>query len=233
MRPVRIMHRCKGDASSLLDAHQSSVIHAIQQDTHSAFQRGQHHMRSIQRVNKVGWECGSLLDAIDGSGRGRVRDVNRLQGRHDLLALRLTIRLHDRQPQRRRPHHRRHLFLPCAGLHRISLGVGALGFEDLGETFFGNAFGNEFGAEIEPVLDAFGTCEEVTDAVEDILCKVGRSCPTVFFRYVSPIFQLPLDLVASPDISDAVHSRHDLEQKTNDQYPTTQVMKNAGHRPFA
>lgn len=170
-------------------------------------------MCSIQRVNKVGWECRSLLDAINGGGCGGIGNVNRLQGRHDLLTLRLAIRLHNRQSQRRRPHYRRHLLLPYAGLHRICLGIGALGFEDLGETFFGNTFSDEFGAEVQPVLDAFGTCEKVTDAVKDILCEVCRSCPTVFFRYVPPIFQLPLDLLASADIGNAVHGRHDLQQK--------------------
>jgi hypothetical protein len=121
----------------------SRTWESTRQDSHPALQRGQHHVRSIQRMNKVGWECRSLLNTIDGSRCSRIRDVNRLQRHHDLLALRLAIRLHDRQSQRRRPHHRRHLFLPYPGFHRIRLGVGALGFEDLGETFFGNAFGDE------------------------------------------------------------------------------------------
>jgi hypothetical protein len=49
-----------------------------------------------------------------------------------------------------------------------------LGFEDFGETFFGNTFGDEFGAEIEPVFDSLGSREEVPNVVEDVLGKVGR-----------------------------------------------------------
>lgn len=52
-------------------------------------------MGSIETMNEVGRECRRLLDSVHFSRRIGVRDEHALNGRHDLLALRLTVGLYD------------------------------------------------------------------------------------------------------------------------------------------
>jgi hypothetical protein len=77
-------------------------------------------MRSIETMNEIGRERRRLLDSIHFRGRIRVGDVHALNGRHDLLALRLAVGLYDGQAERRRPHDGGHLFFPDTVLGRWS-----------------------------------------------------------------------------------------------------------------
>jgi hypothetical protein len=104
--------------------------------THSALKRSQHHMCSIQTMNKIGRECGSLLARVDYipqvrfrtksfarcftfCGRIRVRDIHSLQCSHNLPPLRFPVRLDNRQPERCRPNNCSHLFFGQAIHNRL------------------------------------------------------------------------------------------------------------------
>ena len=103
-----------------------------------------------------------------------IRNVHRLQRRHDLLSLHFSVRLHDGQPQRSGPHDRRHLFLLNAG------SVDSSGFDIVGRAgFLGDArrfsdaiawdgFGDQPCRECEPELNVFGRREKIANSCEGL-----------------------------------------------------------------
>jgi len=108
-----------------------------------------------------------------------VRNIHRLQRRHDLLPIHLSVWLHNRKSQRCRPHHRCHLLLlqpvgrKQGGAHPFL----ALPFREtrsavlchgFRKTLLRDGLGDDAGAEVEPVLDAGGAAEEITDAGNDL-----------------------------------------------------------------
>ena len=119
-------------------------------------------MRRIQTMHKIRGERRSLFHRIDRSGGIRIRKVNRLQRRHDLFSFFLSIRLDDRKPERGRPNHTRHLFLPDTHPERLAdgfrltsvFGCGARSGERR-DTFGRDGFGDQFRTAVQPCLDLF------------------------------------------------------------------------------
>lgn len=108
-------------------------------------------MRSIETVNEIGRERRRLLDSIHFRRHIRVGDEHALNGRHDLLALRLAVRLYDGQAEGRRPHDGGHLFFPDTVLGRYgrtALNLCFRSFQCVWDSLSWDRFGDQTGAKI-------------------------------------------------------------------------------------
>ncbi len=108
----------------------------------------------------------------------RIRDVHALHAGHDLLSLRLAVRLRDGQPHRRRPHHRRHLVLgnrPRTGIADGSGSQNLLGQRRVAlrrYAFGGDRFRDEPRTLGEPELDVSSAGEKVADRSHNLGYKL-------------------------------------------------------------
>lgn len=145
--------------------------------TNPAFQGSEHHMCSIKTVDEVGWEGRSLFHAIHYRPLERlittmekpqtfrisirIRNVYRLNSSLDLLTNNFPVRLNDRQTKRCRPDNSRHLFLLDCSFwntdNRFTFGVSGHT-----EAIFRDGLGDETCAEVEPLLNVFGTFKGVS-----------------------------------------------------------------------
>ena len=58
-------------------------------------------------------------------------------------------------------------------------------------------------------MDILSSREQVSDALDNLLCQVQSNIPALFIGGVLPLFKLPLVPVPRTDERDTVHSRHD------------------------
>ena len=177
--------------------------------SHLAFQGGQHHMGRIQAMNEVWWERGGLFHRVHRGRSIRIRDVDSLDGRGDLLSLYPPVRLNDRKSEGSRPDDSGHLFIldPVKGGNVLRTAtLDRKCGKDPGRW---NGFRDEPRTKVEPGLNILGSREQVPNAPDNLLCQVRRGVPALFFGDIFPFLQLPLNLVPCTDECDTVHSRHD------------------------
>ena len=104
MGPVRVVHR--GECQLLpLTRHYSQIRMAQMciEYTYSALQSCEHHVSSIQTMNKIRRESRALFVRIDLRLQVRVANIDTLQGRNELFPLNSPVGLDDREAHWRRP----------------------------------------------------------------------------------------------------------------------------------
>lgn len=159
-------------------------------------------------------------------GHVRIRDEDRLNARHNLLALDLAVRLHDGETKWSGPNHTGHLLLRnllCRDLrlHRLiilyfllaglffELGSRRGSIHCLREAIRRDGLGDYTRYEVKPGLNVLRATEEISNTREDLLRKVRRRNPNILFGNFAARAKLTLDLVTSTNEGDAIHGRHD------------------------
>ena len=130
----------------------------------------------------VGREGSGLFHWRNFTWRSRISHIDTLKRSHDLSLCQFSIRLNNRQSQRRRPNNRSHQFFRqprrrsrfISTSSRLDRPFFVLDVHRSLQSMRREGFGNESSRCSKPILNVPSTCEQVSDTGQDLMVSFRK-----------------------------------------------------------